>query len=155
MPDETKLLPCPFCGNAEQDTLLVEHMTAAITTLRAQVAEARTELAFVTENRNKWQDTATRRWFRAEEANVRADRAEAAMAAQIEVDARIAEEDGWEPDKPHLGITEREEGSRDCAERIAAAIRNQHHDRSALDQIIADTRAEMIRQAAQVGLVRA
>lgn len=46
-----------------------------------------------------------------------------ALAAQIEVDARIAEEEGWEPDKPHLGITEREEGSRDCAERIAAAIR--------------------------------
>ena len=46
-----------------------------------------------------------------------------ALAAQIEVDARIAEEEGWEPDKPHLGITEREEESRDCAERIAAAIR--------------------------------
>lgn len=79
------------------------------------------------------------------------DYTRAALAAQqIAADARIAEEEGWEQDKPHLGITEREEGSRDCAERIAAAIRNQPHDRTALDRIIADTRAEALRDAAKV-----
>lgn len=46
-----------------------------------------------------------------------------AVAKERERCARVAEEEGWEPDKPHIGVTEREEGSRDCAERIAAAIR--------------------------------
>lgn len=72
----------------------------------------------------------------------RADRAEVERAAQIEADARIAEEEGWEPDKPHLGITEREEGSRDCAERIATSIRNQPHSRAALDRLLAEAKAK-------------
>lgn len=40
-----------------------------------------------------------------------------------EAAAQAAEEEGWTPGKPKLGHTEREEGSRDCAERIAEAIR--------------------------------
>lgn len=45
---------------------------AAITALRAQLADVLADLTFMTENRNKWQDSATQRWFRIEEANDRA-----------------------------------------------------------------------------------
>lgn len=44
----------------------------AIMSMRAQLAEARADLTFMTENRNKWQDSATQRWFRIEKANSRA-----------------------------------------------------------------------------------
>lgn len=47
-----------------------------------------------------------------------------AIRAALEVAAREAETEGWSsPDALRIGFTEREEGSRDCAERIAQAIR--------------------------------
>ena len=80
----------------------------------------------------------------------RADRAEAALAAQIETDAGVldAVADNWSCGHmpPHC----------DCARDIeqwrfaADGIRNQPHDRTALDRIIADTRAEALRDAAKV-----
>lgn len=30
MTDETKLMPCPFCGESDQDTLLIEHMVGTV-----------------------------------------------------------------------------------------------------------------------------
>lgn len=102
----------------------------AITTLRAQLAEARADLTFMTENRNKWQDSATQRWFRLEEANARADRAEAERAAQIEVDADIA----LTYPVP-IGCTK-------AAIEIASQITHQPHDRTALDRMLADARVK-------------
>ena len=146
---------------------LFKQSRIAITALRAQIADAQAELhgpikhlsaqdysnviAHLSPelepngelpNRNSLMMALVEASNAAKRESDRADRAEVALAAQIEMDARIAEEEGWEQDKPHLGITEREDGSRDCAERIAAAIRNQPHDRTALDRIIADTMAE-------------
>lgn len=51
---------------------MTEQAADAITALRAQLAEARADLTFMTENRNKWQDSATQRWFCIEKANSRA-----------------------------------------------------------------------------------
>ena len=49
----------------------------AITALRTQLAEVQADLTFMTENRNKWQDSATQRWFRIVEAEARAGLVEA------------------------------------------------------------------------------
>lgn len=49
--------------------------------LRVQLAEVQADLTFMTEDRNKWQDSATDRYFRIEEANARAERAEQRVAA--------------------------------------------------------------------------
>lgn len=57
------------------------------------------------------------------EANARADRAKAALAAQIEADARIAE-DAWLDGVP--------------VAEISAAILAHSHDRSALDRLMAE-----------------
>lgn len=47
-----------------------------------------------------------------------------AIRAALEAAAEEAETEGWSsPDALRIGFTEREEGSRDCAERIAQAIR--------------------------------
>ena len=136
----------------------------AITALRAQLADVQADLTFMTENRNKWQDSANQRWFRIEEAEARAAMAEdaladadamiealakdyaennirlaetsyrtalaeAALAAQIEADARIAE-DAWLDGVP--------------VAEISAAIRAQPHDHSAL----AKYREKVLQEAA-------
>lgn len=85
-----------------------------ITTLRAQLAVA---------------EACNRGLMRLNEATqARADRAEAALAAQIEADAEIVE--SFNP----------------CA---ATAIRNQPHDRTALDRHDAKTREKALREAAK------
>lgn len=82
------------------------------------------------------------------EANTRADRAEAALAAQIEVDARIADSYA---DQDYCALGYPEDGgiaASGTADMIRREIRNQPHDRTTIDQIIADTRAEALRDAA-------
>lgn len=141
--------PFPLCNDAAD----------AITTLRAQLAEVRAELAFVTENRNNWQDTATRRWFRAEEALARADRAEAERAAQIEADAGIAEaqealaakrandDDADARSDWDAGLIF---GTQVGARLISASIRVQPHDRTALDAMLRAERENALREAADM-----
>jgi hypothetical protein len=74
-------------------------------------------------------------------ANARADAAEAALAAQIEVDAAIARGHGteWTHDK-----------ETPPGEAIAWCIRNQPHDRIALERLIAKAEADALRKAAAV-----
>jgi hypothetical protein len=87
------------------------------------------------------------------DANTRADRAEAALAAQIEADAEIA--DGFhqraiEWAKSVRGL-EKHIGETDSS-RIAASIRNQPNDRTALDRMLAEAREKALREAAAVCL---
>jgi hypothetical protein len=51
--------------------------------LSARLAEVEADLQFMTDNRNKWQDSATQRWFRAEAA-------EAALATLTDLYDRVA-----------------------------------------------------------------
>lgn len=140
---------------------------AAIRTLRVQLAEVQAELAFVTENRNKWQDAATRRWFRIEEANAQADLAEAARAAQIEAAAwqpiETAPRDGsWFVARTKFG-TIRVVHYADCADRYPIAhddkawstaptewmpisFRAKPHDHTALDRMLAEAREKALRE---------
>lgn len=207
----------------------------AITALRAQLADAQADLTFMTEDRNKWQDSATDRYFRIEESNARAERAEAdraftlsdgqrmlrkrdiltvcdtpglcfehddsvarcgpcaaklaerdgvalnqytasnpeamrlrrdlnrakaALAAQIEVGARIAgdyvamreRQISVEQAKAshHIDVPQimRWQAGKVQSREIATSTRNQPHDRTALDRIIADTRAKALTWAA-------
>lgn len=123
------------------DSDVIRKAAEAITALRAQLAR-REEMH---DCAMKERDDAT---LYADEQKARADRAEAALAAQIEVDAGVldAVADNWSCGHmpPHC----------DCARDIeqwrfaADEIRNQPHDRTALDRIIAATRAEALRDAA-------
>ena len=97
-----------------------------ITTLRAQLAEARAE-------RDIWEIDAKRNHQAAEIEFARANRAEAALAAQIEVDAGIA---GCY-DLSIMSSTEADAR----AQAIARHIRNQPHDRTALDRVVAESLA--------------
>ena len=90
------------------------------------------------------------------EANARADRAEAALAAQIEADADAADrisnmhgkyaETGIDPQRS------RDIAMQIAAHRVATAIRNQPHDRTALDRMLAEARAQALRDAADAVL---
>lgn len=91
----------------------------ALTTIRAQLAEARAGNRALLDAR----DDMERCW---REQKTRADRAEAERAAQIEADAGIA--DSFNP----------------CA---ATAIRNQPHDRTALDAVRQAAKVEAWRKA--------
>lgn len=73
----------------------------------------------------------------------RAERAEAERAAQIEVDARIADREA------HHAMREGMCYAADGMSTAYHAIRTQPHDRTALDRIIAATRAEALREAAK------
>lgn len=64
----------------------------------------------------------------------RADRAEAERAAQIEADARIAE-DAWLDGVP--------------VAEISAAIRAHSHDHTALDRMLAEAREQALREVAE------
>ena len=86
----------------------------AITTLRTQLAAANA---------------------RAEQAEQRVATLEAALAAQIEADARIAE-DAWLDGVP--------------VAEISAAIRAHSHDRSALDRMLAEASEKVLREAADM-----
>ena len=77
------------------------------------------------------------------------NRAEAALAAQIEADARIAD---CYADQDYCALGYPEDGgiaASGTADMIRREIRNQPHDRTALDRIIAATRAEALRDAAK------
>lgn len=108
-----------------------------ITALRAQLASATygREVA----------EACNRGLVRLNEATQeRADRAEAALAAQIETDARIADHEA------HHAMREGMCYAADGMSTAYHAIRAQPHDRTALDRIIADTRAKALRGAAKV-----
>ena len=100
----------------------------AITALRTQLAR-REEMH---DCAMKERDDAT---IYADEQKARADRAEAALAAQIEVDARIAD---CYADQDYCALGYPEDGgiaASGTADMIRREIRNQPHDRTALDQI--------------------
>lgn len=101
-----------------------------ITTLRAQLAEALAE-------RDVWEIDAKRNHQAAEIEFARAEQAEAALAAQIEADAGIADSH----DYGFMSMTDADMR----AVTIAHAIRNQPHDRTALDRY----REKVLREAAQ------
>ena len=85
------------------------------------------------------------------EAEARADRAEAERAAQIEVDAEIANDfhrRAIEWAKTVRGL-EKHIGETDSS-RIATAIRAQPHDRTALDRMLVDAREKALREAAEL-----
>lgn len=106
----------------------------AITALRTQLADVQADLTFMTENRNKWQDSANQRWFRIEEAEARADRAKAALAAQIEADAGIAAAETAMPSQYNI----KDQWRSGIGDEVAEAIRSQPHDRTALDRMLAE-----------------
>jgi len=130
------------CKHDQCNCALLCDADDAITALRNQLADVQADLTFMTENRNKWQDSAIQRGFRIEEAEARADRAEAALAAQIEVDAVLAEKRYDRCERDNVGPCY----LRKCA--IGAVIRYQPHDRTALDRMLAEAREQALRDAA-------
>jgi len=83
-------------------------------------------------------------WHFLDKAAALVDEHAATVAAAYEAAAQEAEAEGWESAAP-IGFSEREEGSRDCAERIATAIRalTAADAAAALDRI----KAEAVREA--------
>lgn len=108
---------------------------SAITTLRAQLAEARAE-------RDVWEIDAKRNHQAAEIEFARAEQAEASLAAQIEVDAEIA--------LSHCYAIMSATDADARATMIHCAIRNQPHDRTALDRMLAEAREKALREAAAI-----
>jgi len=119
---------------------LASYALAALTALRAQRAEAWAAVKLTAEI--------------SEKAFARADRAEAALAAQIEADAGLI--DAEAKYQQEIAVAQMSKGipwqSSEWAFRkltdAAEEIRNQPHDRSALDRHDADTRAKALREAA-------
>ena len=106
----------------------------AITALRTQLAEVSHMLALSK--------------LTTEAVLARAERAEAALAAQIEADAGIADlckrQNG--PLSPK-GRDPYVQGLSSAGQAIAAAIRAQPHDRTALDRMLAKAREKALREA--------
>ena len=136
--------------SSEIDRVLAGRVIRAITALRAQLAEVQRELDVA--------NACNRGLVRLNEATeARADRAEAALAAQIEVDAGIADDFHrraieWAEKvkwfEKHIDETD--------SSRIAAAIRNQpragaaehgSYDRTALDRMLTEAREQALREA--------
>lgn len=118
---------------------------SAITTLRAQLAEAHKDGSQLAAWQCLFDDGKTGivcdDWGNQYCAmQRRADRAEAALAAQIEVDAGIA---GCY-DLSIMSSTEADAR----AQAIARHIRNQPHDRTALDRMLVEAREKALREAA-------
>ena len=142
----------------------VNQAITAITALRAQLAEVRVERDNANEIMDDWttlhrviadirdasglgsrpmlSELACEIGQRISAANARADRAEASLAAQIEVDAGIARAEAWPddgvyaPQEFHIRDAERA-----TVEVIERAIRVQPHDRTALDRMLAEAEA--------------
>lgn len=117
----------------------------AITTLHAQLAEAQAE---ITATNAGWEKTS----IVLAGANARADRAEqrvatleAALAAQIDADAALCDDS-----MKALQAIDAAKGEILVAHALGLRIRNQPHDRTALDRVIAQTREKALREAAQV-----
>ena len=106
----------------------------AITTLRTQLAEMKVDRDEWFEGWGAMHVAAMREAQRADQNAIRADRAEAALAAQIEADAGIVVSYGEGSSRPVC--------KRDC-NALATAIRNQPHDRTALDRMLAEARAAL------------
>lgn len=110
-----------------------------ITTLRAQLAEARTELVRrvdMHECAMAERDDAT---LYSDEQKARADHAEASLAAQIEADAGICDKHSYSNNQ-YVSMRMID---------AAREIRNQPHDRTALDRLLADAEANALRRAAK------
>lgn len=130
---------------------------AAITALRTQLAEAQAELVrrvVMHECAMAERDVAT---LYSEEQKARADRAGAALAAQIEADALVCDELAAacamalalaSNDTPEVRTAVAY--SIKIAKRCAATIRNQPHDRTALDRMLAEAREKALREAAEM-----
>ncbi len=117
--------------NCKHDQCNCAILCDAITTLRTQLAEMKAELARrvdMHECAMAERDDAT---LYSEEQKARAERAEAALAAQIEADAVLAEKRYDRCERDNVGPCY----LRKCA--IGAVIRYQPHDRSALDRMLA------------------
>lgn len=161
----------------------IQDQADAITTLRAQLAEARAgELAWAeTAKMHLKAEQAFLSWLRdagehlrtegvticddgtdsgevlaakvAECVGIlkdRADRAEAALAAQIEADAGIADEcERQNGPLSKRGSDPYVQGLSSAGQAIAAAIRAQPHDRTALDRMLAEAREKALQEAAQ------
>lgn len=141
-------------GTFETGQGILHDCARAITTLRAQLAEARAE------NEKRGREVNVARYGQpdfawsihkealADEA-ARADRAEAALAAQIEVDAAMFDND-MNLSK-QICCNGQMCGCRGATagEYVTHAIRNQPHDRTALDRHDAKTREKALREAAQ------
>lgn len=132
-------------GTFETAQGVLHDCATAITTLRAQLAEARAE-------RDIWEIDAKRNHQAAEIEFARADRAEAALAAQIEVDAGIITSRRAEMDAVGDALPSAVDRAvfREIVSLlnvVAAAIRAQPHDRTALDRHDAKTREKALREA--------
>jgi len=111
-------------GRPAWDQVICEELSEPITTLRAQLAEA----------------------------NARADRAEAALAAQIEVDAEICtyiikNYDCMKADKETYQPMWVQKVAKGMVSLAREDIRNQPHDRTALERMLAETREKALREA--------
>lgn len=120
---------------------LIRYQAAAITSLRTQLAEAWTRLDYWCERSVEWDAEMLQKDKEVLEAIARADQSEVALAAQIEADAGIAGAKGW-PRRMSLEryaeLSVDDEARMDAADAIAAAIRSQPHDRTALDRMLAE-----------------
>lgn len=108
-------------GRPAWDQVICEELSKPFTTLRAQLAEA----------------------------NARADRAEAALAAQSEADAKMIERIVTEARQEvgSIKLSKVDAAVVEMLSGIAKAIRNQPHDRTALDRHDAKTREKALRDA--------
>ena len=119
----------------------------AITALRTQLADVQAELSRrvdMHECAMAERDDAT---LYGVEQKARADRAEAALAAQIEVDSDVAEAERKIWDR---GYNTSSAGFYVCRSlaNVRDAIRAQPHDRTALDRMLAEAREQALRDAA-------
>lgn len=144
--DRCEGLPSGSMEHVAAGELLAANLNSAITSIRTQLAEARAERDAVVAVR----DMLGNRWAT---EKVRADQAEAAMAAQIE--AAIREIWGLCEDledeahaKLKLKLTEHEQGfwtaQKMTAKRIRRATQMPTNDRTALDRMLAAANARAV-----------
>lgn len=133
--DRCEGLPSGSTEHMAAGELLAANMTAAITALRAQLAEAQADV-------DKGAMDYCALMGRHDAEKVRADRGESALAAQIEADALVCDELA-EACAMALALAANDTPevrtavaySIKIAKRCAATIRNQPHDRSALARV--------------------
>lgn len=112
-----------------------QHAAATITTLRECEARLRAQLAEAQKaERQTYKDCV--------DANTRADRAEAALAAQIEADAALCDDS-----MKALQVIDAANGEILVAHALCLRIRNQPRDRTALDRMLAEAREKALREA--------
>lgn len=136
-------------------SILAQNAADAITNIRAQLAEALADV-------DSWKNRALRQNEVANGEGERADRAEAALAAQIEADAGIADyyvkmrecqiADEKAKAAHHIDVSQlmRWGAGKVQSEVIATAIRAQPHDSTALDRMLRAEREKALRGAADM-----